>query len=87
MAEDTTRDTDVVLGTGAVLRVRAVTPWVFRLRLRPDGEFPEPGLVRYGIVRTDWPEVPVTTSKEGGTIRFDTGQAAVSIDLADGRAA
>ena len=66
---------DVTLAGGSVVRVEAVTPHVFRVRLRPDPHFPEPGLVRYGIVRTAWPEVPVTVSEGDSATTFDTGQA------------
>jgi alpha-glucosidase (family GH31 glycosyl hydrolase) len=85
MPEVLIHHTDVVLATGSVLRVMPITPHVFRVRLRPDGEFLEPGLVRYGIVKSDWPPVPVTTADEGETIRFDTGPASLTISRADGR--
>ena len=57
---------DLTLDDGAVLRLAAVTPHVFRLRLRPDGVFPEPGLVRYGIVDHDLPEMPLSVTEEDG---------------------
>jgi len=85
MPDTSTRHVDVSLQTGAVLRVTPITPYVFRLRLRPDGEFPEPGLVRYGIVRTDWPEVPLAVTEDGDTLRFGTGRTGLTIGRTDGR--
>ena len=63
---------DVTLACGNTVRVEAITPHVFRVRLRPAPPFPEPGLVRYGIVRTEWPEVPVTVADGDATMTFAT---------------
>lgn len=76
---------DLTLESGGVLRVAVVTPHVFRIRLRPDGVFPEPGLVRYGVVQGDFPEVPLSVSEEEGALKFDTGEAALLVSRADGR--
>lgn len=75
---------ELVLANGLRACVTVVTPHVFRVRLRPPGRCAEPGLTRYGIVRTDWPEVPVTvTSAENATV-FDTGAARLTVGHADG---
>lgn len=76
---------DLPLDDGGVLRVAAVTPHVFRLRLRPDGCFPEPGLVRYGVVATDFPEVALSVREdEPGFVCFDSGEARLTVNRADG---
>ncbi len=80
------RPTDVALSAGAVLRVAAVTPHVFRVRLRPDDRFTEPGLVRYGIVR-EGPPAPVTIAESSDHVTFDTGACRLSVARADGRVA
>ena len=76
---------DVALPDGATLRVAVITPHVFRVRLRPDGVFPEPGLVRYGVVETEFPETPVSVTEEEGALKLDTGAAALLVNRADGR--
>ena len=78
---------DVTLGTGAVLRVQAVTPHVYRLRLRSDARFDEPGLVRYGVVRTDLPPARLDRCDDRDTVAFDTGQARLSVHRETGAAA
>ncbi len=75
---------DVTLATGATLRVQAVTPHAFRLRLRPDGEFPEPGLVRYGIL-SRLPPVAVSIEETAAAVTFGTGAARLVVDRNDGR--
>jgi hypothetical protein len=62
MPADDSRALDIALDSGAMLRVLPVSAHVFRVRLRPDGQFPEPGLVRYGVIRADTPDVPVTVT-------------------------
>lgn len=74
----------LVLEDGSTLRVTSVTPHVFRIRLRPDGCFPEPGLNRYGVVQDDFPEAPVSITEEDGAIKLDTGQASLLVNRADG---
>lgn len=75
---------DLTLASGLTARITALTPHVFRVRLRPDSRFAEPGLVRYGVVRTDWPEVPVSETNDEASTTFDTGQARLTVRLTDG---
>ncbi|MBI2302194.1 MAG: DUF5110 domain-containing protein, partial [Armatimonadetes bacterium] len=75
---------DLTLGNGSVLRVEPVTPHVFRVRLRPDVRFAEPGLIRYGVVRTG-PPADAAVTDEGGTVTFDTGSARLAVSRADGQ--
>jgi alpha-glucosidase (family GH31 glycosyl hydrolase) len=76
---------DWTLGNGDVLRVDAVGAGIFRIRLSADGRF-EPSLMeRYGIVRTNWPALDASVREEGGIARIETGSAALSVRLLDGR--
>lgn len=76
---------DLTLGGGDVLRVEAVDPRIFRIRLSGDGRF-EPSLMeRYGIVRTDWPAPPTAVVTEDDITRISTDQATLVIWLRDGR--
>jgi alpha-glucosidase len=79
--------TDVTFAGGATLRVTPITPHVFRIRLRADGQFPEPGLVRYGVVKSDWPQVPVTVAESSEAVTLDTGAASLTVNRTDGRLA
>ncbi|MBM4046496.1 MAG: DUF4968 domain-containing protein, partial [Planctomycetes bacterium] len=78
---------DIRRANGDVLRVEPITPFVFRLRLRPDASFREAALVRYGVVRSDWPEFEVETDETSETVTFRTRHAALAVSKADGRMA
>ena len=74
---------DIPLNSGLTLRVQPVTANAFRIRLSRDGSFPEPGLVRYGIVQGEG-EVACETADEGDVICFATGAASLAVNRADG---
>jgi len=74
---------DIPLNSGLTLRVQPVTANAFRIRLSHDGSFPEPGLVRYGIVQGEG-EVACETADEGDVICFATGAASLAVNRADG---
>ncbi|MGO8675839.1 MAG: DUF5110 domain-containing protein [Limisphaerales bacterium] len=76
---------DISLANGDVLRIEAVTPSIFRVRLAADGRF-EPSLMeRYGIVRTDWPAADSATRAEAGTTTIETAAGSLSARTQDGR--
>ncbi len=87
MPEDQTSPIQFAMPTGAHLRVEATTPHAFRVRMREHDRFPEPGLVRYGIVGSDLPEIPVSVTNEGDTVSLKTGEATLTVSLADGSVA
>ena len=76
---------EIQLRNGSTLRVQAITPAVFRVRLRPDGRFGEPGMVRYGIVQGDGPAVACSAEEGPDTVTFRTGAATLTVRKADGR--
>lgn len=76
---------ELTLGNGDVLRVEAVTPAIFRIRLSADGKFAPSLLERYGIVRTDWPALEPMVQEQGGVTRISTDAGALAIRLEDGR--
>lgn len=76
---------DITLDTGCILRVEVVLPAVFRVRLSADGCFTDGGLVRYGIVRGDGPEVDCQVEEDGPRVLLRTLQAGLAVDRADGR--
>ena len=76
---------DITLDTGNVLRLQVIAPHTFRIRLSADGHFPEPGLVRYGIVRSDPRPVRWQVVEREGTLVVRTAEAALTIWRADGQ--
>ncbi|MCE5219077.1 DUF5110 domain-containing protein [bacterium] len=70
---------DITLPNGEVLRLEAITPHMFRVRKSRDGCFGEAGLVRYGILRTEWPAVEASITEEGTTFTLSTGQASLTV--------
>ena len=86
MNDSPTQFHDLHLPNGAVLRVQPITPSVFRIRLRMDSNFEEPGLVRYGIVRSDWPEVAVAVDEREDVLALKTEEATLTLSRRDGRA-
>ena len=76
---------DIQTQSGTTIRVDVVTDSIFRIRVAADGDIHEGALNRYGVLRTDWPEVPCTVFEGTGTVQFDTGAACLAIQLDDGR--
>jgi alpha-glucosidase len=79
------RCVDVALEGGAVLRVETVAEATFRIRLSPDGRFPEPPLVRYGIVRGEWPAMSYHTKDTDNEVIVGGSGATLCVRKADGR--
>jgi alpha-glucosidase (family GH31 glycosyl hydrolase) len=76
---------DLTLTNGNILRVEAINDAIFRVRLSATGDFPEPGLVRYGIVRSDWPEVTLEVEEAAGETLIQTAEATLAVNRRDGR--
>jgi alpha-glucosidase (family GH31 glycosyl hydrolase) len=76
---------EITLPTGHTLRVEPVAAHTFRVRVRPDSLFPEPSLLRYGIVRREWPPVDFETEESNESLTIKTARASLTISRADGR--
>ena len=76
---------DISLTEKGMLRVEPVTAYIFRLRLSPGGEFHEPPLIRYGIVRHDWDSVEFAIEEGETSVTIRTEGASLSISKKDGR--
>ena len=81
---DSPQFVDIALEQGA-LRVQPLAPHTFRIRLTHDGHFGEPSLIRYGILRRDWPEVEYTTEESEQTVIIATTQTRLTISRPDGQ--
>ena len=75
----------LALTAGGILRVQVLAPHTFRVRLRQDDEFAEPALVRYGVLRSQWPDVPFRVEEQAGKVHIRTSGAILSIRPDDGR--
>ena len=62
--------------SAAVLRMQPPTAHSSRVRLSASGSFNEPALIRYGILRRDWPPVTyeVDSTADGLTVRTPEAQ-------------
>ncbi|MDF2714185.1 MAG: xylS, partial [Paenibacillus sp.] len=72
------------LGQGGWMCISPVAPHTFRIRLNETGVFPEPALVRYGIVRHPDKRCTYTTEHNGKTIAVRTDAAELLIDQQSG---
>lgn len=79
------RYVDFALKDGGMLRVHPVREHTFRIWFRPDADFVEPGLVRYGFVRTDWPAADFTLCEKNDRWDLTTSGARLSVARSDGR--
>ena len=75
---------DISLSQDAILRIEPITSYIFRVRLRPDDQFREPSLIRYGIVRRDWEPVDFSVQDHDESTVIQTAGASLSISKKDG---
>ncbi len=80
-----TKHIDLTLPSGQVLRVEPITAHSFRIRLSSDRTFPEPALIRYSILRRDWPAVDYQRSEDNNALYIHTSEAELTVRKADGR--
>ena len=69
------------LSSGAVMQVEALAPNMLRVRISPNGEFPQSLMERYGILKTDW--APFTTP--GCSLKYNPGTDSFSFLDASGK--
>ena len=82
---------NVKLDNGLNINVEVISESIFRVQISPNKDFPEALLNRYGVVKTDWPEVKVDYEFDAGqpaglneTYVFSTGKATLCIAKANG---
>jgi|LSQX01.1.fsa_nt_gb alpha-glucosidase (family GH31 glycosyl hydrolase) len=66
------------------LQIDFVNPSVFRIRMNNENNFPEGGMVRYGIVNTACSNHKVKVSNERNFIELSTDSARLNVDKRDG---
>lgn len=75
---------DIDVTNQGTLSVEPITPNCFRIRLSRDGGASEPALIRYGILKNDWPAVPHQFIDEEKEARIRTAEAEIIISKKDG---
>ncbi len=77
-------DTEIKLSNGGVVRIEALSPYIFRFRLAGDGHFVEPGVIRYGVFPGAKARSTAKVKKAKGRVLIQTDGAAIEIAEADG---
>ncbi|MDF2661187.1 MAG: xylS [Paenibacillus sp.] len=73
------------LDQGGWMLINPVAPQTYRIRLNDTGLFPEPALVRYGVVGQPRDRVPYSTERDGNTISVHTEAAKLCVESTDGQ--
>lgn len=73
------------LDRGGWMSINPVAPHTYRIRLNDTGLFPEPALVRYGIVGQPRDRVPYSIERGGSTIIVRTEEAKLCVEASDGQ--
>ena len=61
------------------VKIEVCMPDIIRVRMSPTGDFAQPALVKYGIVKTDWPKVDFTVKDEEDFVRIETDKLIVKV--------
>lgn len=83
-AQSSENTASVLLNNKKYLKVQACTNQIFRIRVSDNTEFPESLMERYGILKTDWENVTITSKKSKGKQLIQTANFQLSIDEKNG---
>ncbi|TMV45250.1 DUF5110 domain-containing protein [Paenibacillus mesophilus] len=78
---------DVPMRDGGTVRIEPVSRNIFRIRHGADFRFPEASLVKYGVVRSDWPRPEFACEDRDGIVSIRTEHAQLKVNKGDGRIA
>ncbi|WP_158606892.1 TIM-barrel domain-containing protein [Paenibacillus ginsengarvi] len=73
------------LASGSYMRIEAISPHSFRIRMDETDSFPEPPLVRYGIVVHPEADFPCSVRDAGDLLSIHTGQAVLDVHKESGQ--
>ncbi len=71
---------DIALDGGAKMRVQACSGDIFRVQITNGGEYPESLLMRYGILRTDWPDAGAKLTEDASKAQISTSAYTLTVD-------
>src|ERR1035438_1605772 len=72
-AQDSKNTVVISLKNGKYLSLQVCTDHIFRIRVASKADFPETLMERYGILKTDWALVKITSKNERETRIIQTG--------------
>jgi alpha-glucosidase (family GH31 glycosyl hydrolase) len=64
---------------GAAVAVRVITPEILRVRVSPDGRFPDSLPTQWGFVKDNWPRAPFTTRQTAENVWIETSSLRVKV--------
>ena len=64
---------------GAAVAVRVITPEILRVRISPDGRFPNALPIQWGFVKDDWPRASFTTRQTTDAVWIETASLRVAV--------
>ena len=76
-----TQTETVRLSCGAEMKIEVCAPGIFRVRISPDGSFPQSLMERYGILKTDWEKPSVKEQRDADKWTLTTSTHALTVDL------
>lgn len=74
----------IQMADGTTVNVEVCADGIFHVQIAPDGNFSESLMTRYGITRTDWPEVDYTVERQDGAYVFTSSKASLILSATDG---
>ena len=63
------------------LKIDVCAPGIFRVRISPEGEFPQSLMERYGILKNDWETPDVKEYKDADTWTISTSTHTLKVDI------
>ena len=69
----------VKLADGTAVGIEVCADGIFHVQISPSGTFSETLMTRYGITRSDWPEVDYTLEQQGGAYVFKSAKACLTL--------
>ena len=69
------------LSCGAEMKIEVCAPGIFRVRISPDGSFPQSLMERYGILKTDWEKPAVKELRDADKWTLATSTHTLTLDL------
>ena len=63
------------------IKIEVCAPGIFRVRISPEGEFPQSLMERYGILKTDWETPAVKEQKDDAAWTLSTSTHTLKVDV------
>jgi len=80
LAQDSKNTVVVSLDNNRTISIQSCTDHIFRIRVSSKNEFPQSLMERYGILKTDWGSVNITSKKEKGNRVIQTSDYQIIVN-------